>query len=756
MTKAKNDSRPSIPSSNGISKNQNRSNKQIKGFLNTLSVSQKLILLTLATGIPMVILLSYIIITLNLSLQDAKNAASTTRLLTPAQTIQKMIRTIRALEPSRITPDQLSELRSATQEMTNLMEAFNNQKLSQVLDPYLVRVNGLVDLIQKQDITKDQLFKITDELQVEAGQIFVPIASAGELFSETSLYDNKLVLFTTSYMPYILPRLGRTFGISENLANMAISTQKGVFTPEQRATIKTQLNEARFELNRWEAEVDDLLTYPEYNQAFGKQIKEAIQATKDSYVYIDTYILKPAAISVTPEHIHNNVPRYLNAQYNGFKAMTDYLSSKFEKNRQEFATQLMLSLFMLALVVVFIIFLSRAIVIAIISPLNRLTEASKILSTGQYDISVPVTTNDEVGVLSISFNNALQEFRTNAIRAEQDRLETQRLQQNVEEFLDVTMDIADGDLTKRGKVTEDVLGNVVDSINLMTEELASTLRGVQNASQSVTNGSQTMLNTTKRIQEGTTLTNEEVRRVAAQVQNITAQIQEMAKIAQTSAETARQALQASEQGQQAVTGTLEGMQNIRREVQGVAKRIKNLGDRSLEIQEIVDTISQISRQTNLLALNASIEAAGAGEAGGRFSIVADEVRKLADTSSAATGRIAGLIKNVQAEIQDVIVSVEDGTREVEQGYRVAGSAGDRLREIGALTQQSAELAEAIAGSTQDQVQGIEQVGGAVQQIGEIAQSSQESVERGREAAQRLEQLAEQLNATLARFRLPRA
>ena len=109
---------------------------------------------------------------------------------------------------------------------------------------------------------------------------------------------------------------------------------------------------------------------------------------------------------------------------------------------------------------------------------------------------------------------------------------------------------------------------------------------------------------------------------------------------------------------------------------------------------------------------------------------------------------------MQTEIQDVILSVENGTREVEQGYRVAGTAGERLREIGQLTQESAQLAESISSATQMQVQGMEQVGGAVQEIANIADRSRTSVERGRVAAEQLQSLANQMNTGLARFRLP--
>ena len=138
------------------------------------------------------------------------------------------------------------------------------------------------------------------------------------------------------------------------------------------------------------------------------------------------------------------------------------------------------------------------------------------------------------------------------------------------QFLDVTMDIAEGDLTKKGKVTEDVLGNVVDSINLMVEELAGTLRGMQNASNSVTGGSRAMLNSTAQIEQGAMTTTQEARRVAQQAQDVNTNIQEMAQIANASADTARKALQASLQGQQAVVSTLEGMQNIRGSAEAVS------------------------------------------------------------------------------------------------------------------------------------------------------------------------------------------
>ncbi|MDO4245334.1 MAG: methyl-accepting chemotaxis protein [Deinococcus sp.] len=417
-------------------------------------------------------------------------------------------------------------------------------------------------------------------------------------------------------------------------------------------------------------------------------------------------------------------------------------------------TAFILTLIASATLMLVALWLATLIARAITQPLQLLTSASNRLSSGDLDIQLPVTTRDELGTLTRSFNSAATQLRENAERDAREREEARQLQHNIGEFLDVTMDIAEGDLTRRGQVTADVLGNVVDSINLMTEELAQLLQQVQQSSNSVGSGSQQMLGSTRQIEDASRQTSSEAQRVAQQIEQLTDTIRQMAEDAQRSAETARLTLVASQQGQQAVEETLGGMQNIRREVQQVSKRIKSLGDRSLEIQEVVDTISQIARRTNLLALNASVEAAGAGEAGGRFSAVAEEIRQLAVTSAQATTRVATLIRNVQVEVQDVALGAEEGTREVEQGYRIASTAGERLQEIGQLTEQSARFAETVAASTRQQASGVEQVGAAVQQIAGVAEQAQTAAQQGRSAAQQLEALAQQLDQSLARFRLP--
>jgi twitching motility protein PilJ len=240
---------------------------------------------------------------------------------------------------------------------------------------------------------------------------------------------------------------------------------------------------------------------------------------------------------------------------------------------------------------------------------------------------------------------------------------------------------------------------------------------------------------------------------ASGVEELTRSVRQVAETAEAAALAARQTLAAAGRGDEAVRQSLEGMQRIRGEVQAISRRIKGLADRSLEITEIVGTIDDIASQTNLLALNASIEAAGAGEAGLRFAVVADEVRKLAERSAKATKGIATVIRNVQGEIQEAIAATEQGTTQVESGYRVTVQAGKSLQDIAEISQKSAELAQGISQTTQQQVRGAESVAAGVRSIAGVAVQTEQGVVRTRKTVEELVVVAEELAASLSRFKL---
>src|SRR2546428_758826 len=241
--------------------------------------------------------------------------------------------------------------------------------------------------------------------------------------------------------------------------------------------------------------------------------------------------------------------------------------------------------------------------------------------------------------------------------------------------------------------------------------------------------------------------------VSDAMEALTRSMRRVAEDAEASAAAANLTLESATKGEGAVRASLSGMQRIRGKVQGISKKVKSLADRSLEISEIVNTIEDISSQTNLLALNAAIQAAGAGEFSLRFAVVAEEVRKLAERSGKAAKDIVVLIKAVQAETQQAVVAMEGGTREVEAGFKVTVEAGERLHQIGEISQKSAALARDISQTTQEQVRDVESGAVAVQSIAGVAVETEKAVLETRKTMDQVVRVAQAPTSSLSRFKL---
>ena len=339
------------------------------------------------------------------------------------------------------------------------------------------------------------------------------------------------------------------------------------------------------------------------------------------------------------------------------------------------------------------------------------------------------------------------------MRAFESENENKRNQEAILRLLNEMGNLADGDLTVQASVTEDVTGAIADSINFTIEELRTLVRGINSATDQVTRATQETQSISNRLFEASQRQNREIQQASASVLQMAQSISEVAQNASQSAKVAQQALGAAEKGGQAVQNQISGMNEIRTQIQDTSKRIKRLGESSLEIGEIVELISDITEQTNVLALNAAIQAASAGEAGRGFTVVAEEVQRLAERSGEATKQIEAIVKTIQADTQDAVAAMEKSTVGVVEGAKLSDAAGQALTEIQSVSRELAELIGRISAQTQMQSTSVTDVTRGMQGILKITEETTEGTKQTNVSIGQLTKLAADLRSSVAGFKV---
>lgn len=379
----------------------------------------------------------------------------------------------------------------------------------------------------------------------------------------------------------------------------------------------------------------------------------------------------------------------------------------------------------------------------------HVADVAQQAAAGNLQARARLDSDDEVGHMAKAFNSMLDRI-TRLVSTEEER---DTMQKRLVQFLVLVSDVGKGDLTKRGEVTADMFGNLADGFNLMIQRFAQLMKQVRESAERVNRSAGALRDNAGQMAGTAKHQADESMRTLGAVEQLAASMRQVSDTAEASSESARQVLKATEDGRVAVQETVQDMQRIRSAVQRMSKQVKALGDRSLEISQIVSTIRDIANQTNLLALNAAIEAAGAGEAGARFAVVADQVRKLAESSTQATREIADLVKVIQGETQHAVVAMEHETQAVEAGSASALRTGDVFKEISTIAQRSAELAQSIAAAAADQTVSTDHVGRSIKDFTGGAMATQKATDSARATVEDMVKLAEGLTASVSQFKL---
>ncbi len=332
--------------------------------------------------------------------------------------------------------------------------------------------------------------------------------------------------------------------------------------------------------------------------------------------------------------------------------------------------------------------------------------------------------------------------------------EYDRNQNAILRLLDEIADLADGDLRSYATVSEDFTGAIADSINFAIDQLRDLVSRIHETSQEVARYTQDTQNITNQLAEASEHQAQEIAGASTAMNEMALSIDQVSANASESAQVAQRSVYIASNGAQVVNRSIEGMDTIREQIQETSKRIKRLGESSQEIGNIVSLINDIADQTNILALNAAIQASMAGEAGRGFAVVADEVQRLAERSASATKQIETLVKKIQTDTNEAVISMEQTTTEVVRGANLAKDAGIALDEIQKVSGDLANLIASISDAAKLQSASASHIAATMTVVQEITSQTTTATFDTARSVSELANMSESLRESVTDFKLP--
>ena len=370
----------------------------------------------------------------------------------------------------------------------------------------------------------------------------------------------------------------------------------------------------------------------------------------------------------------------------------------------------------LAIIIVFVLFAASVVTFVlsgrIVNPIKKVTGAAQRIADGNFDVSLNVSSKDEVGQLAAAFNLTIEKLIN--------------YQGYIDEISETLQSLSYGNLkvtlnreySGQFKKLKDNMLNLISNLNGTMIQINQSMVQVENDSAQVSNGAQSLA-------QGAT-------EQASAIEELSASIADVSQQIKLNADNAKSALDKSVYAGEELGNSADQMKDMINAMQKITTK-------SSEISKIIKIIEDIAFQTNILALNAAVEAARAGAAGKGFAVVADEVRNLAAKSAEAAKNTTGLI--------------EDTIHAVEEGSVIADRTSDSLTKTNTVTNEAVVLIEMIARASEDQAMSIAQINQGIEQISSVVQTNAATSEESAAASVELTEQANILKSLIKKFEL---
>jgi twitching motility protein PilJ len=518
---------------------------------------------------------------------------------------------------------------------------------------------------------------------------------------------------------------------------------------------KPQLLEAIGQNRPFRQSIDANLTatfraVPDLETPLKNMVADHLTATDELVALVQKGVVSPEVPTASAPDIAEAGNRAISSAYGLYDRSAPYLGSLIQGRKSAERSSVIVGVLWSIAGVLLTLLVGARITRGITDQAQSITDLCDQIGVGNYEARADVTSNDELGTMAASLNTMLD----NTLVLVQSREDRDAIQGAIMKLLDEVSGVADGDLTREARVTEDVTGAIADAFNHMINELRRIISDVQDATLQVGESASEIHANSVQLVRGSETQAQQILATSTAIEEVALSIQQVSDNAADSAAVAQQALANATQGNEAVQNTIQGMNRIRDQAQETAKRIKRLGESSQEIGQIIQLIDDIADRTSILALNASIQAAAAGEAGRGFAVVAEEVERLAERSTDATKKIATLVKTIQTETNEAVGSMEKSIHEVVEGSKLANQAGKALEEIGSVSTRLAELIQSISEASKQQARGSEAIAKSMGNMSQITQQTAAGTRLAADSVSDLAALSLALRNSVSTFRLP--
>ncbi len=339
-------------------------------------------------------------------------------------------------------------------------------------------------------------------------------------------------------------------------------------------------------------------------------------------------------------------------------------------------------------------------------------------------------------------------------RIEESARENQANEEAIQRLLNEISGLAEGDLTVQATVSSDFTGAIAEHINYVVSALRNLVNTINDTVVQVSSAATETQTTAIHLADATDHQAHQISTVVTAINEMATSIEDVSSNARNSSRVAKVSVDTAHDGVIAVHDSINGMEHIREQIQETSKRIKRLGESSLEISEIVELINDLTDQTNILALNAAIQAAMAGDAGRGFAVVADEVQRLAERSTDATKQIEALVKTIQSDTNEAIASMERSTSEVVSGTKLAKTAGETLTKVENVSNELNDLSHNISVAASQQSNAANNISETMNVIQDLTTQTAAGTSETSASISNLADLAHALRGSVAGFKLP--